>query len=540
MEWWNDLWLNEGFAQYFEALCTTAIHPDWNILEEELVELQEYAFNVDSLSHTHSIRVDVVTPDDIVQVFDSISYNKGAGILHMVHKWLGDDTFQLALQNYLNSHKYMSARSSDLWNSLAYASNDDDLDFKLDTWITNEGFPLISLEGKTSLTVKQQRFLFNSELHDEATWWVPLEIISFDSNNLKTVSKHDFTAFSVNMNIDDSTVWYKANTDHSAMYRVNYDEDNWNMILDNFDTGVLSSLDRAGIINDVLAIARTGEVSYDIAFKFLKKLESETEHIVWDSALNELYTLFWMVLDEHCFGDFQDAVHDMVLPQINRLNQFTSSADDSRNDIILRGSLLGVGLYTGDSDLIATARELFDKHFEENYPIESNLLGDVLMAGVRYGSHIEFELVLEAYKTEENEQTKMRFLRALASTRERYLLDTLLDYSLQPDIIREQDTLSLLRAIAYNPEGTDLAWNFVREVHEKFHNDLLLNAGSLIEITTSRFNTLVKLKEVEEFVEEIDTTGSERSIARALEKIQLNIDWVENHSDAVCDQVTNF
>lgn len=225
MDWWSELWLNEGFATWVGWLATDHFHPDWCVWPQFVAEGMQTAFQLDSLRSSHPIEVPVKDALDVDQIFDSISYLKGSSVLRMLAFHLGQDTFLKGVSNYLKAHAYGNATTQDLWSALSEASG---LDVKaiIDPWITKMGYPVLTIaEGSEEIKVKQSRYLSTGDVKpedDETVWWVPLNLQGKLGEKGAVKVRLDEKECSVD-NIDGS--FYKINTDTAGFYRVNYPQE---------------------------------------------------------------------------------------------------------------------------------------------------------------------------------------------------------------------------------------------------------------------------------------------------------------------------
>ena len=222
MDWWNELWLNEGFATWVGWLATDHIHPDWNVWPQFISEGMQTAFALDSLRSSHPIEVPVKDALDVNQIFDSISYLKGSSIIRMLAAHLGQDTFLKGVGNYLKAHAYGNAKTNDLWSALSQASGQD-VNTLMDPWIKKIGFPVLTVtEEPSQLDLKQSRYLSTGDVKpedDSTTWWVPLGLEgkagTKEVTPIALMKKEDIV-----MDVDDS--FYKINKETAGFYRTIY------------------------------------------------------------------------------------------------------------------------------------------------------------------------------------------------------------------------------------------------------------------------------------------------------------------------------
>lgn len=222
MDWWSELWLNEGFATWVGWLATDKIHPEWNVWSQFASEGMQTAFTLDSLRSSHPIEVPVRDGLDVDQIFDAISYLKGSSTIRMLATHLGQETFLKGVSNYLKSHSYGNATTNDLWSALSEASGQD-VNSLIDNWIRKIGFPVVTVaEEPGQISIKQSRYLSTGDVkpdEDITTWWVPLGLEG--KTGVQGASSIGFTKKEDTIrDIDDS--FYKINKDNAGFYRTNY------------------------------------------------------------------------------------------------------------------------------------------------------------------------------------------------------------------------------------------------------------------------------------------------------------------------------
>lgn len=222
MNWWSELWLNEGFATWVGWIAVDHIHPDWNIWPQFVNQEMQTAFTLDSLRSSHPVEVPVRDGLEVDQVFDAISYQKGSSVIRMLATHLGRETFLKGVSNYLKSHSYGNATTSDLWSALSEASGQD-VNGLIDNWIRKVGLPVVTVaEEPGQISLKQSRYLSTGDVkpdEDTTTWWVPLGLEG--KTNVQGVAPIGLTdKETVIRDIDDS--FYKINKDNTGFYRTNY------------------------------------------------------------------------------------------------------------------------------------------------------------------------------------------------------------------------------------------------------------------------------------------------------------------------------
>ncbi|XP_078360659.1 glutamyl aminopeptidase-like isoform X2 [Oculina patagonica] len=300
MAWWDDLWLNEGFASFVEYYGVNATEPDWKMLDQFVVADMERAFTLDGLANSHPIKVPVNHPDEINEIFDSISYNKGASIIRMLQFHLGRDVFLKGLTNYLNKYRYGNTVTDDLWNALEKEScvqgSCKRVKQMMDTWTLQMGYPVLNIKdkGNGKFEVSQERFLYDRDANVTSkyksdfnyTWVVPFTYFTDDDSTLKS-KPLNMTSVEIDW---DGTGWIKGNGGQTGFYRINYEQSQWDQLRGQLETEhtKLQLTDRAGLIDDAFNLARGGYIKYTIPLNITKYLSKEDEYVPWAAVDNNM------------------------------------------------------------------------------------------------------------------------------------------------------------------------------------------------------------------------------------------------------------
>lgn len=541
MKWWNDLWLNEGFASFMEYKGVNFIHPDWSMWEQFLYDDRSTAMDLDALRTSHAIAVDVKHPSEIGQLFDSISYSKGASIIRMLEAYLGTFTqaprlFQNGIHDYLEAHKYGNAETAQLWQAVSDATESVgrlDIATMMNTWTSQVGFPYLQLTpvpGQRQLDVTQRRFLVNgNKSHEDATlWWVPFVYKTFGgAPTLKPLPKTRSERIPFDASRDGYVL---GNVGQAGYYRVLYPAsmyDAFRAPLSQLPNSPIQALDRAGLVDDMFAFAQAGLTTPVAALELTQFLERESDYTVWAMALDGLNGMGGLLRYEDCYGRFQKHVLSLMGPALLEVGWTPSDAEPHLTKL-LRSLLLANAVSLGHQPSIDTAKELFKALVATGREIPQDLRNAVYRAGVATGGLDAYEWMLQRYQTANVAAEKLRALSALAYAREPYLLQRTLRLSLSP-LVRSQDTVRVVALVANNPAGTALAWEFFRDNYRVFYErygggHFLIE--SLIKAVTTHFSTEAKLAEVNQFFKDHFVEGGSRAIEQSVETIEYRIHWL--------------
>jgi aminopeptidase N len=295
MDWWDELWLNEGFATWAGWLATDYLHPDWEVWPQFINEGMDQAFSLDSVRSSHPIQVEVRDALDVNQIFDKISYLKGCSMIRMLASNLGIKTFLKGIAIYLRKHAYGNAKTEALWNALSEASGVD-VNSMMQPWIEKVGFPVLTVtEGKQQISVKQSRFLSTGDVKpedDQTTWWVPLAVkgkVGSQGIEPLTLTTKESTIDGINEE------FYQLNANATGFYRVNYPESRLKLLGTQLQH--LTTEDKIFITGSAADLAFSGYATTGALLSFIQGLKSETHYRVLSQALDSIATL------KSIFGD---------------------------------------------------------------------------------------------------------------------------------------------------------------------------------------------------------------------------------------------
>ncbi|XP_071631576.1 aminopeptidase N-like [Temnothorax longispinosus] len=553
--WWTDIWLNEGFATYMEYIGVNALEPTWRMLDQFVVDELQDVFSLDALKSSHPISIEIGHPDEINEIFDRISYGKGATIIRMMAHFLTINVFEKGLTNYLNEKAYQNAEQNDLWYALTKQAHKDkvlhpNVTVKeiMDTWTLQTGFPVVTVSrtyNDSIIMLTQERFLLDNNdttITSESLWWIPITYTWEKQLNFNNTQPTEWLKAERSIILNDFRVspfeWIIFNVQETAYYRVNYDRTNWQMIIrqlkQNFTR--ISANNRAQLIDDALNLARAGKLDYNIAFDVISYLVREIEYFPWRAAFRGIDFLKDMLIktpSHDKFSLFVLKLLDNVYKQVG----FTDEITDSQLTILTRIDVLTWACNFDHEDCVTNAVQQFrywrnNPDPDVNNPISPNLRSVVYCTAVRVGGQSEWEFIWQRYRGTNVGSEKNLLLNALACTREIWLLNQLLDWAFTENSgIRKQDATMVFRFIANNVVGQSLTFNYFRDKWE--HLKKYLGTSSFNEVAkaaTKGISTRYELKDLVEFVKEhLDEFGSTRTIQQAIERVESDIRWFDKY-----------
>ncbi|HSF31639.1 MAG TPA: M1 family metallopeptidase [Candidatus Tectomicrobia bacterium] len=551
MEWWNDLWLNEGFASWIEYKSVDHLFPEWDMWTQFIFADTGPAMSLDGLRNTHPIEAEVKTPHDINELFDAISYSKGAAIIRMLEQFLGEETFRRGLVHYLSAHAYGNARTEDLWASLAHVSGKPVKDI-MDTWTKQPGYPVVEVRHQdrghepAALELAQRRFLYDYDpAHDEpgpSLWRIPVSIKSDTARSAAAVTpffamleeRQANVLLPEGMSSGGAQPWIIVNAGRTGFFRVNYSAEMWDRSRLAIETQALPTAERLGLGADAFALMRAGYLPATQFLSLASAYTQEREYPVWSDLVGSLGWVSSVLAGVPFEAQLKGFARDLLRPIVVHLG-WEARPDESHLEALLRGIVLHEIGHYDEAPVIAEARARFERYMGDPQSVHPDLRSTVLNLAAHGGDRQTYEALREAERRATLQEEKLRALGALAHFRQPDLLRDALDLSLSP-VVRSQDTIRVVAGVAANPHGRDLAWEFVQANWAEF--DRRYGGGGfllmrLIESVTSAFTTAEREREVAAFFKEHPAPSAARTIQQCLERIRINTRWLGRNREAL-------
>jgi len=468
MKWWNDLWLNESFADYMAYKAVDHYFPEWKIMEDFIVLETESAFGLDSLETTHPIEVAVKSPNEIQEIFDEISYAKGGNVLRMIEGFMGEEAFRKGVSRYLSKFKYRNAESRDLWDTLSGFSGSD-IRKIIESWIRQPGFPLIEARReKLSLSLRQRRF--SRKRHDQ-TWRIPLIIQTEDG-----LAKRMFDRS--RMSVPLKPGWFKLNHEQQGFYRTKYAEEELEMFGRDILGKRMGPIDRWGVQSDLFNLCWIGETGIDKYIGFLKHYRNEDNYMVLldiFANLKSVYNLFSAESELECIWPHYRALMKEPFERILRRLSWEPKKNEAHEDAMLRSLSVSYLGFAKDSGVLEASLDKFKHLSEKGISINPDLRGPVC-AVVAENFPENFGVMMKMYVNASNLEDKLKFLTSLYRFKDEEKLRQSLDFALSAKV-RSQDLRSVFGTIGTNPSFTSIFLPWVKrnwKVIEKFQKNHFL------------------------------------------------------------------
>ena len=544
MEWWDDLWLNESFASWMGNKAVDWLFPEWEMWTQFVNMDTNRALSLDGLKNSHPIEQAVKNPAEVSQLFDAISYSKGASVIRMLENFLGEESFRKGLNRYLSSHMYDNARTEDLWSALETESGRP-VTAIMDSWVKQMGYPVLQVEsdrtgGRTTLSVTQERFVYDRFLgdgepdsdSDNEVWRVPVSASQGSEESAVTVMDGRQTQIDVPGSGDG---WVKLNPLQTGFFRVNYSTEDWQRLVPAIESLELHATDRLGVQNDAYALSRAGLLPVTQFLSLAQAYKNEDDASVWSDLASNLRDIEQLISDEAIHPAYQGFAREIFGPAARKIG-WEPKSGEGHLDALLRSTVLSQAGSYHDPDVTAQASERFQKYLQDRETLAPNLRGVVFALAAQSGGKDVYDQIWGLEGETDLAEEKIRLLMSLTRFQRPELLNSTLADSLSAKV-RSQDSITLVAGVAANPKGRDLAWEFVKDNWAEFDRRYGGGGFGLMRLVSicSHFNSQEKADEVDSFFAEHPAPAAERTIRQALERVRLNIKWLEQNRQELTD-----
>ncbi|OAA69681.1 aminopeptidase 2 [Cordyceps fumosorosea ARSEF 2679] len=529
MDWWDGLWLNEGFATWVSWYSSNSFFPEWKVWEEYVVDNLQSALGLDSLRSSHPIEVPVKCAEEIAQIFDSISYSKGSAVLRMISTYLGEENFLEGVRQYLKKHAYGNTETGDLWASLAAASGKP-VSEVMGVWTKEMGFPVVTVtENGSTAEVTQNRFLRTGDVkaeEDKVLYPVFLGLRTKDGVENSATLNDRTTKF--NIPADD---FFKLNANHTSLYRTAYSPERLRKLGEAAKAGLLTVEDRAGMIADAASLAVAGSQKTSGILNLLKGFDSETEYVVWSEILRRLSGIeaAWIFEDKAIRDGLRKFRRELVSPKAHSLG-WEFKETDTHNEEQFKTLMFASAGGSGDEKIIQAAKDMFAKYATgDKSAIHPNLRASVFTLALKHGGSKEFDQIIDIYRASTITSERNTILRCLGRAEDPELIKRSLGMVFGPDI-KNQDCTSALGGFRAYPHGIEAVFEYMTGNWDLIVKNVGDNAsliGGVVAVAAGGATKAEQLSKIEAFFADKNTSAFDQTLNQVKDSIRARIAWLE-------------
>ena len=534
MKWWDDLWLNESFANMMEYVSVDAIEPSWKIFEDFQTSGAPYALKRDATDGVQSVHVEVKHPDEINTLFDgAIVYAKGSRLMHMLRRWLGDDAFRKGLGAYFEKHQYGNTIGRDLWDALSQASGRDVAAF-MDAWLEQPGYPVVTAKVENDCLILTQKQFFIGEHEEKGRLWpVPLNSNWQGLPDTLTTERLEIPNYADLAAQNEGAL--RLNTENTAHYITDYQGELLDALLNNLSS--LDNISKLQIVQERRLLAESGKISYADLLPVISKLANETSYMVV-SAVSQVLEGLNRFVDEgsQTEEDYKALLKVLSQSNFDRLG-FEKQEGESDEDEMVRQLIVGNMIKADNETAKAQASQIFDRYRDNLEKLPAAIRLQVLVNQIKHHESKELtKLYLDLYVASNDGSFKNALSTALSYTKNKETLDELLATWKDKFTVKPQDLSAWYARFLSRDFTQEAVWTWAREnwdwIKAALGGDMSFD--SFVISPAVIFKTEERLAEYKAFFEpQLDDMAISRNISMGIKEIAARVELVKREKEAV-------
>jgi aminopeptidase N len=540
MQWWDDIWLNEGFANWMETKPLKAWKPEWQVELNE-TDANQRAMGLDALKSTRPIRARAETPNEINELFDPIAYEKGAAVLRMIEAWVGETPFQKAVNAYIERFKYGNAKAEDFWGTVA-ASTSKPVDRVMKTFVDQPGLPLIEMSvscqaGHSAISLSQSRYFVGgstAQASASPVWNMPM-CLHTDSGRTTCELLEQPRA---TVTLDACSAWTMPNAGGRGYYRTSLEPAALKALAGSIPN--LPGPERLTLLADEWALVRAGVHDVGSYLDLASAYGSEETEQVLRSLTGSLQAIDRQLTTSSTRPAFAAWVRRLLGPSAARLGWDGQSGRSDDNTRAVRAVLLRQLGRAQDPESVAAARKLVDQELGTPKSVESTLLDVAVEVAAANGDSALYDRYWSRSRAAVDPEERYRFLYGLTSFADPSLIRRTMELALGPEV-RSQDTKVVIAAALGNPATREIAWAILQERWAEVQKKTGEFVGNTVIVSAlASFCDVRHAQEIKTFFAAHPVPDAERTLVQTLERIQACVtqstaqtpklaEWLKSH-----------
>ena len=517
MRWWDDLWLNEGFANWMQSKPVKAWKPEWH-LELDEVHDNQTAMSLDALQSTRPIRSKAETPAEINEMFDPIAYDKGAAVLRMIEAWVGEEAFRTGVNAYVDQYQYSNARAEDFWNTIA-KSTGKPVDRVMTTFVDQPGLPLVVAEvncgvngDRAEVVLTQERYVRDAPAQPATqTWQIPVCLRASNGRTVCDVIDERRESIA----LEGCPTWFIANAGARGYYRTASSPEAVRRMSDYVEP--LTPAERMALLSDEWALVRANRHDIGVFLDLAGGFRGERSSDVLQTLTTPLTPLAEHIASDAARPKFRAWVASLLNPVLQDvgIEPRPGDTDEAR---AVRAAVVGtLGEIARDPAVLAKARELVSQELDKPGSVEPTLLNVIVGLAALEGDTALYERYLAAAKSATNPEDKYRYLFGLAAFDTPALVRRTFDLILSPDV-RAQDARIFLGRLLQSADQRDLVWDLMQQHWPELHKKDATGLGYVVS-ALSTFCDATTAEEIRAFFTKNKVPEAERALQQTLERV---------------------
>jgi aminopeptidase N len=545
MQWWDDIWLNEGFATWMEGKAVGAWKPEWH-MDLDDTEGTVQALSVDALKNTRPIHQAADTPSQIQELFDGIAYGKTAAVLRMLEAYLGEESFRQGVDAYLKQHEYANATAGDFWKTLATVSKKP-VDQVMPTFVNQPGAPMVSVQAtcngsSAEAKLSQKRYFYDRNLFDqgnEELWQIPVCMKEGVANSAGKTECALLKQREQSFHLNSCGPWVMVNAGGRGYYRSGYSADSVRAMSRDLERE-LTPAERIILLSDSWAAVRVGQQQIGDYLALAEGVRSDRTRAVVEEMTGQLAYISDYLVTEADREAYERWVQKLLTPAARELGWAPKPGESDETKELRARVMFALGYAGRDPEVLAESRKLTDAALENSSAVDRTMAFTAFRLAALSGDSTLYDRV---YAKLENRNATAEeyylYFQTLSEFRDPKLLERTLDLAVSPTV-RSQDSLGLISAVMENPAGERTAWDFVRA----HWSDIEKVGGGFtsgeVVASTSAFCDAGLRDEVQDFFATHHVPTAERRLKQAVERMNYCVDlkaqqtpqlasWLQGH-----------
>ncbi|XP_037811872.1 aminopeptidase N-like [Lucilia sericata] len=560
IQWWTYLWLKEGLASLCSYTTVDNIYPEWDIMQEFHTNSYQTALVTQAINTSRAMTSYVQTPNEIAGIYDAVSYNKASCVFNMWRHALTEDIFKQALYDYLRANNYSTVEENQLFTAIDTAMLEKNSNLSgnfteiMLTWSHQGNYPLLNVKRdykSGTFSVTQETFYEDKNIKGNKTWFIPFNYVTASTRDFSNTIATDFLLNIKEIVVEDAKIapddWLLLNKQSTGFYRINYDKENWNLIIDSLKLQYynIHPLNRAQLLHDAYYLSVSNHLTHDVFLNLMTYLEKEEEYAPW-STVNDIVVILnrYLNSDEN-IEDLKFFIAQLTAPIYDKLG-IKDVPGDQHYQKYTRSFVINIACWAGLQACLRETKEKFKAYIEHNTLIEPNLQAAIFCNGLIQSTDEEFNFVYNKLMDSKDKILRSELISSLACSLKENHIKQLIESSIDEKnkLLKEERYTLLSPVIRRSGVGILACIEFLSN-HWQAYGNLKTDDSNLVDYTIREMSVYVmNKKQKETFLALVDKV-KDKNMTTTLETdvksvIKSNFDWLDNNRKALMSWLEQY